>query len=44
MISTTFLLSHIRGENQLGEVCRHLGQQREVGLGMRSKGWVEVGP
>jgi hypothetical protein len=32
------------GQNQLGEVCRHLGQQREAGLGMGSRGRVEMGP
>jgi hypothetical protein len=37
-------LFRIRGKNQLGEVCRHLGQQRKVSLGMGSKGTADVGP
>jgi len=37
-------LSCIQSENQLGEVCRHLGQQREVGLAMGSRGKAKVGP
>jgi len=43
VISTRFLLSSIRGENQLGEIYCHLGQERKMGLGMGSRGRAEVG-